>query len=166
MSAKLTSQRRISPHEGQEGGSIGSASAAASFGWRNGCASPGEGVDSCRQRSQIGNPGYYAWNRFLVPEPAIVNSQERIHRPRSGPCVGGKLRRASVDADSPRSRRNRFDRKHSQDAIQAVRSSHAEPSFARAGRNGTRGRLRYGRLPPETLRMPVKRARSIAPLHP
>ena len=32
------------------------ASAAASFGWRNGCASPGEGVDSCRQRSQIGNP--------------------------------------------------------------------------------------------------------------
>ncbi len=57
MSAKLTSQRRISPHEGQEGGSIGSASAAASFGWRNGCASPGEGVDSCRQRSQIGNPG-------------------------------------------------------------------------------------------------------------
>ena len=60
MSAKLTSQRRISPHEGQEGGSIGPASAAASFGWRNGCASPGEGVDSCRQRSQIGNPGYYA----------------------------------------------------------------------------------------------------------
>ena len=59
MSAKLTSQRRISPHEGQEGGSIGSASAAASFGWRNGCASPGEGVDSCRQRSQIGNPGLY-----------------------------------------------------------------------------------------------------------
>ena len=57
MSAKLTSQRRISPHEGQEGGSIGPASAAASFGWRNGCASPGEGVDSCRQRSQIGNPG-------------------------------------------------------------------------------------------------------------
>ncbi len=57
MSAKLTSQRRISPHEGQEGGSIGSASAAASFGWRNGSASPGEGVDSCRQRSQIGNPG-------------------------------------------------------------------------------------------------------------
>ena len=58
MSAKLTSQRRISPHEGQEGGSIGPASAAASFGWRNGCASPGEGVDSCRQRSQIGNPGF------------------------------------------------------------------------------------------------------------
>ncbi len=58
MSAKLTSQRRISPHEGQEGGSIGSASAAASFGWRNGSASPGEGVDSCRQRSQIGNPGF------------------------------------------------------------------------------------------------------------
>ena len=57
MSAKLTSQRRISPHEGQERGSIGPASAAASFGWRNGCASPGEGVDSCRQRSQIGNPG-------------------------------------------------------------------------------------------------------------
>ena len=57
MSAKLPSQRRISPHEGQEGGSIGPASAAASFGWRNGCASPGEGVDSCRQRSQIGNPG-------------------------------------------------------------------------------------------------------------
>ena len=27
------------------------------IGWRNGCASPGEGVDSCRQRSQIGNPG-------------------------------------------------------------------------------------------------------------
>ena len=59
MSAKLPSQRRISPHEGQEGGSIGPASAAASFGWRNGCASPGEGVDSCRQRSQIGNPGCY-----------------------------------------------------------------------------------------------------------
>ena len=58
MSAKLTSQRRISPHEGQEGGSIGSASAAASFGWRNGSASPDEGVDSCRQRSQIGNPGF------------------------------------------------------------------------------------------------------------
>ena len=57
VSAKLTSQRRISPHEGQEGGSIGPASAAASFGWRNGCASPGEGIDSCRQRSQIGNPG-------------------------------------------------------------------------------------------------------------
>ena len=49
--------RAVSPHEGQEGGSIGPASAAASFGWRNGCASPGEGVDSCRQRSQIGNPG-------------------------------------------------------------------------------------------------------------
>ena len=34
---------------------LGPGSAAASFGWRNGCASPGEGVDSCRQRSQIGN---------------------------------------------------------------------------------------------------------------
>ena len=54
---QLTSQRRISPHEGQEGGSIGPASAAASTGWRNDCASPGEGVDSCRQSSQIGNPG-------------------------------------------------------------------------------------------------------------
>ena len=62
----MTSQRRISPHEGQEGGSIGPASAAASFGWRNGCASPGEGVDSCRQRSQIGNPGLYA---FLEEDP-------------------------------------------------------------------------------------------------
>ena len=57
MSAKLPSQRRISPHEGQEGGSIGPASATASFVWRNGCASPGQGVDSCRQRSQIGDPG-------------------------------------------------------------------------------------------------------------
>ena len=53
MSAKLTSQRRISPHEGQEGGSIGPASAAASFGWRNGCASPGEGVDSWRRQRKV-----------------------------------------------------------------------------------------------------------------
>ena len=66
MSAKLPSQRRISPHEGQEEGSIGPASAAASFGWRNGCASPGEGVDSCRQRSQIGNPGL-SWRRLFDP---------------------------------------------------------------------------------------------------
>ena len=42
---------------GKKGALLGPASAAASFGWRNGCASPGEGVDSCRQRSQIGNPG-------------------------------------------------------------------------------------------------------------
>ena len=78
MSAKLTSQRRISPHEGQEGGSIGPASAAASFGWRNGCASPGRGVDWCRQRSQIGNPGFSLALAFgpkwlspfqLVPRP-------------------------------------------------------------------------------------------------
>ncbi len=86
MSAKLTSQRRISPHEGQEGGSIGPASAAASFGWRNGCASPGEGVDSCRQRSQIGNPGleHGAAKRLLA-------DSERLTR------LGRLLRRLSLD---------------------------------------------------------------------
>ena len=93
MSAKLTSQRRISPHEGQEGGSIGSASAAASFGWRNGCASPGEGVDSCRQRSQIGNPGLnvvghsryglpYGQDRLIpiwVATLAVLHQSRTIH---------------------------------------------------------------------------------------
>ena len=85
MSAKLTSQRRISPHEGQEGGSIGPASAAASFGWRNGCASPGEGVDSCRQRSQIGNPRFneplkLSWNGLVCFSPIGCWPPWRPHR--------------------------------------------------------------------------------------
>ncbi len=92
MSAKLTSQRRISPHEGQEGGSIGPASAAASFGWRNGCASPGEGVDSCRQRSQIGNPGQddarqkrsfdLAWSKFQTSKGVMDQSVDAVFRAR------------------------------------------------------------------------------------
>ena len=96
MSAKLTSQRRISPHEGQEGGSIGPASAAASFGWRNGCASPGEGVDSCRQRSQIGNPGLVrvlqdgavgedALNWILDFPPHRLSLQEVVQGPMDQP---------------------------------------------------------------------------------
>ena len=90
MSAKLTSQRRISPHEGQEGGSIGPASAAASFGWRNGCASPGEGVDSCRQRSQIGNPGpegrNWAPRSWYLSESNLASLRNASQKPTRAAC--------------------------------------------------------------------------------